>query len=84
VRVQPQPATRDAPVQLGQEQRQLLELLGRQGAGELRQVPLQDAAPDADGVELRMPLRTGLLLLLQVLEIQVPDLMPIQVRTPSP
>jgi len=44
---------------LGQEQRDLLEPAGWQGAGEIRLVIFDDAAPDADGVEFGVPLRAA-------------------------
>src|SRR5262249_25520556 len=55
-----------------------LELLPRQGAGEVGHVIVDDGAPDADGVELGICLRAGPLLCLQRPEVEVPDLVPMQ------
>ena len=79
MRVETELAAGDAAVHLGQEQWHLLELLGRQGAGEIRLVRFDDAAPDTDGIEFGILLRTGLLLLLHDLEVEIPNLMSVQV-----
>jgi len=79
MRVQAEPAARDAAAHLGQEQWHLLQLPRGQGAGESRLVRVDDAPPDALGVEFRMLLRARVLLLGHDLEIKLPDLLPAQV-----
>ena len=74
MRVETQPVARDAAGHLGQEQRHLIEFRERQRTGEVRQVPVDDAAPDTDGIEFGIPLRTGSPLLLQDPEVEVPDM----------
>ena len=61
-----------------QEQRDLLELASWQGAGEIRLVIFDDAAPDADGVEFGVLLRAAAQLLLHDLEIELTELVPVQ------
>src|SRR2546430_1076779 len=70
---------RDATGHLGQEEWHLLELLDRQGAGEICRMPFDDRTPDTGGVEFGMLLRTGPLLFLHDLEIQLSDLVSAQV-----
>ena len=70
---------RDATAHLGQEQWHLLQLSRGQGAGESRLVRVDEAAPDALGVEFRMFLGTRVLLLGHDLEIELPDLLPAQI-----
>jgi hypothetical protein len=79
MRVQAQPAPGDPAEQLGQEQRQLLALGGRQVTGELGFVVVDDPTPDVDCVELRIPLWARVLLVLQVAKVQVAYLDPAQV-----
>src|SRR6266568_1436466 len=49
-----------------------------QGAGEIRAVIVDDALPDTDGVEFRVPLRAGPQLLLHDLEIDLTELVAVQ------
>ena len=79
VRVKAEPPTRDAAGHLGQEQRHLLELPSWQGAGEIRRVTLDDAAPDTGGVEFGVLLRAGPQLFLHELEIGITKFVPVQV-----
>ena len=79
MRVQAEPAARDAAGHLGQEQRHLVELGGGQVAGETRLVLIDDAVPDSHRVEFGMLLRTGVLLLAHDPEIQLSDLIAAQI-----
>ena len=81
VRVQPKPSPGDAAVELGEEQRQLGQLLRGQPAGVVGLVLGDDGSPDGDRVELGMLLGTVLLLALQYSQVEIAHLMPAQVDT---
>ena len=79
--VEPKPSPGDAAVELGEEQRQLGQLLRGQPAGVVRLVAGDDGLPDGDRVELGMVLGALLPLAFQYVRVEIAQLMPAQVDT---
>jgi len=58
-------------VRLGKKSRELFNLLSRQAACEVRRVPRDNLAEDADGIEFRVALTGRRALFLHYLEIKI-------------
>ncbi len=66
-----QPVARCGTVRFGEQPRELFELFRRQAAREVRRVPRNDLAKDADGVELRVTFTACRALFLHDLKIRI-------------